>query len=316
MSKMAVMVAQEATHGTVGTTFVSVPADFDTELKQSNRVIDEGRQGQDQNFTMVQGRRFQEWSVKDSMVYHDSIGMFLLSALGIGAKVVAAGETIVWDHTFKFADDPRSLSMKWNQPMRSTQAYQVLNACVDKMTFKFDAEGDLAWSASGVSFGETAIAAPTYGFSSARPFAAWAGTVTLEGGAFANLRKGEVTITRNRKPFHTIANTQDPSKISIGARTIEYALTLDFVTTTSYDAFKAASAGAFSVLFEDAGVTLGVAANPEIEIGLGTIHHETAKVDVSGDLPAIDLKGKAVYDTSDASTGVVRVRSTRDYTTP
>lgn len=312
----AVLLARETTHGTIGTTFFSVPCNFDAELKQTNRVIDESRNGQDINFAAVQGRRHNTFDVKDSMVYHDTIGFWLHSVFGLPVStVVDAAAT--WSSVYKFQDDPPSLSAKWAQPRIATTGLQALNMNVDTFGLKFDADGDLTYSASGVAFGETVIAAPTYSFSTVRPIAEWSGAVTLEGsgaGLYANLRSGSVTIKRNRKPYPTIRNNQDPASISIGNRTVEYDLTIRFADTVSYLRFKNGTTDALTVKFSD-NVLIGAVAYPELSIKLGTINHESAKIMTEADLPELQLKGKATYNVTDASLAVATVVSTRQYQT-
>lgn len=310
----AVLVGLETTHGTIATQFLSVPAEFDAERKQANKVLVENRQGQDVNFSMVQGRAHQEFSLADSAIYHDTIGVWLASILGAPTKAVAAGETVVWDQTFKLANDPKSLSLKWAQPRTNTQAKQALYGVLDKLSIKFDAEGELTYSGSGFAMAESDIAAPAYAFTNTRPFASWAGAVTLGGSVITTLRKGQIDIVRNRKPYPTISNSQSPTKMSIGARTVAFDLTLEFADTTEYAKFVAGTASDLAISWVDAGVTLGVATNPQIDISLGDIRYEMGKIDTSPDLAEVNLKGWAVYDSVAASTIVVVVTSDVDYT--
>lgn len=309
----AVQVGRETTHGTIATTFASVPCNFSAILKQGNKVLDEDRQGQDRNFAMQKGQTYEEFEVSDSGIYHDSIGWWLLSAIGL--PTVSTVDTSAFSNVFKFVDDPRSLSLKWQQPRRSTQAYQSLYAVVDEMEFAFEAEGDLTYSCSGVAMGESEIAAITHTFTDSVPMPAWAGTVTLGGGAFADLVSGKVSIKRNRKPFFTINNTQQPGKMSIGARTVEFELVLDFVTKTQYDIYKAASTQALTINWEDADSLVGAATqNAEFTINLPKIAYEEGEVDTDPDLPLVKLTGKALYDSVAASIVVLTVISDVDYT--
>lgn len=310
----AVLVAKEATHGTVGTSFVTVPCQFKASNKQKNKVLDEDRNGQDANFSMVKGTRYEEFSVADSAIYHDTIGIWLMSALGTPTKTVVAAETVVWDNVFKNADDPESWSLKWTQPRRETQAYQALYGVVDKLTIKFAADGDLSYNLSGVAMGESEVASPAFSYSSVVPFSAWAGTVTIGGSASADLVSGSIALSRARKPFFTIANTQDPAKMSIGKRMVEFELVLDFVTKGDYDDFKNSVTQDINILWEDADTTLGTAAHPQFKIDLPKVGYEEGEIDTDPDLPMVKIKGKGMYDGTALSSLVVTVRSTTDYT--
>lgn len=311
---IGVRVGKETTHGTVASSFTSVPAAFSSKPAGGNRVPDEGRNGQDIHFTSLRTVRHDAFEVGDSFVYHDTVGLWLLSALGaVSKQEVEVG--VVFDNEFKMADDPFSLSLEWTQPRRATQGFQALNANVDKLTISFDATGDLTYSLSGVAKYRTEIGVPTFSFSSARPFSAWAGEVTLNGSAsFADLVKGSITISRNRKPWHSIANSQDLQKVSIGTRMVEFELVVDFDSLDEFNDWKNNAAGDLLIKWVDADVTLGSGSNPEFEVKLGDIRFEEIEDDVEPDLPQLKLKGKAVYAPSDASTAVIRVRSTKDYT--
>jgi hypothetical protein len=161
---------------------------------------------------------------------------------------------------------------------------------------------------------ETEVAQLTHSFSAVKPFSNWAGTVLVAGGANADLVSGSISIQRNRKPFRTINNSQSPSKMSIGRRSVEFELVLDFVDKTQYDAFKNNTNESFKVTFTDADSDLGVVpTDASIAIEMGTVSYEEAEIDNEPDLPLLKVKGKALYDSSDSSSLVVTVTSTTDY---
>lgn len=312
----AVQVGKEATHGTVAAAFTSVPCNFSSKHRQMNKVLEEDRQGQDRHFAMVKGQRINEWEVSESGIYHDTAGFWLYSAFGAPTKTTI---DTIFDNTFKFADDPTSLSLKWQQPRRYTQAYQSLYAVVDKYTLQFSAEGELTYSCSGISMGETEISQITHSWSTARPMPVWGATVTYNNAANTKLVSGSFVVSRNRKPFFTLNNSQDPGSMNIGARTVEFELTMDFSAKTEYDQFKAAtilSTGntGLKVKWVDSGVTIGTTSNPEFEWHMGSIAYEAAEIDTGGDLPMIKFSGKAVYNSTDATLAMVRIRSSKDYT--
>lgn len=312
-----VMVGREATHGTVAASFASAPINFNSKLAKANHMPEEQRGGQDVNFAIIPGVTHQEWTVEgDSLVYEDNIGFFLDSAFGLPVSTVVGGETIVWDSVFKFLDDPSSLSIKWTQPRRAVQSYQSLWAVVDKLTVTFEAGGLLKWSCNGVAMSETEVGAIAPAFSVRRPMTAWNGTVTLLGGAYTRLAKGSITISRNRKPYRTINNTADPIDFSIGNRMVEFDLTTDFNVKTTYDDFKGTTpSDALTVTWIDSGTTIGTAANPQFIAKLGTIGWESSEIDTGEDFPQLNLKGKAIYNATDASKAVFTLRSTKQYQT-
>lgn len=312
----AVKVGKEATHGTVASAFTSIPCNFSSTYRQSNKVLEEDRQGQDRHFQVMKGQAYNEWEVSDSGVYHDTVGFWLCSAIGAPTKTTV---DTVFDNTFKFTDDPVSLSLNWQQPRRYTQAYQALYGVVDQFGVTFSAEGDLMYSVSGIAMAETEISTITHSWTTARPMPVWAGTVKLNNSAFAKLVSGSISISRNRKPFFVINNTQSPSAMNIGARTVEVELVIDFSAKTEYDYYKAAtvlstSNNGLEIAWEDAGVTIGTVTHPKFTVKLGSLVFESGEIDTGGDLPMLKVNGKALYNSSDASLAVINVLSSKDYT--
>jgi hypothetical protein len=303
---------ESVAHGTVAGSFASAPVNFDAKLVKANTIPEEQRGGQDVHFAIIDGIEHEEWSVRDSFVYHDDLGFWLASAVGNATSTLV--ETGVYSSVFKFADDPASLSLKWTQPRRATQGYQSLWCVVDKMGFTFEAGGMLKWSASGVGMPETEVT-PTYTFGTVVPMTAWRGTVTFLGGAFTRLVKGTVNITRTRKPFRTINNTTAPIDFSIGNRMVDFNLVCDFNSKTAYDKFKSATpSDAVTILWTQPGL-IGATKYPEFTIKLGTLGMEVGEIDTGQDFPAVSLSGKGIYNVSDASTAVFTIQSTKQYQT-
>ncbi len=314
---IGVQVGAESTAGTAAATLTSVPADFTAKLVKANNVVEEVRSGQDIHFASRPGVEYEEWAVGDSAVYHDTIGLWLSAALGTPTK--AAFATSGWATTFKFADTPRTLTLGATQPRRETEGYKIVNAVVDKFVLTFDAEGNLTYNCSG--FGKTRASGytPTYSFSSVTPFVAWKGQVTFNGsgsGAYAKLKKGSITFTRNRKPMFTVNNVATANAYTTGARMVEFELTCDFATVGEYDKYRTAATDALTIKWSHPTETVGSApAAPTIQVKIGTAFIEDADIDTGADLPEITVKGKALYNAADASLAVVVVEGLTDFTT-
>lgn len=310
----SVKVGREAVaHGTLAASLTAIACGFMPREKQANSVVDEVRNSQDEHFTGLRGVRSLDFDVKESAVYHDSIGLWLASALGVPTKVVV---DTIFDNTFKFANDPASLSLQWDDPRRSTEPQQALNAVVDKLTIKFSADGTLTYTCSGVGMPPTAIAAPVLTFNNTKPIEAWRGAVTLDGAAaFADLVSAEITVTRGRKPFWTIRNTQDPKRMSIGKRRVEFSMVVDFDSTDEMADFRAGLATTgLLVKFADTDTVIGAASNPEFELSLDRMFYEDAEKDWTPEEPRLKITGKGLAGGAAGSTLVARVRSSRDYT--
>ena len=206
---IGVRVGKETTHGTVAGAFVSAAAGFTGNIRQNNKVLEEGRNGQDINFSATTGIRWVEWAIADSYVYHDTFGFFLASALGNPTATVV--ETTAYNNVYKFVDDPRSLSMQWTQPRRVTQSFQALNCVVDKLTISFDIQGDLTYTASGFGGTLSDIAPPTFTFTAAKPLQAWTGWSPSRRRA----RACTPTSSRGRSRSPATARRSTPSATSV-----------------------------------------------------------------------------------------------------
>lgn len=308
----AIRIGLESVHGTIATTFKSVPCAFKGKLNQANKIPAEGRMGQDVQFAVIAGVQDESFDISESPVYHDTFGIFLAMALGAPTKAVI---DTIFDNTFKLADDPKSATVQWDQPHRSTSPFQTLYNVIDQLVISFDVNGDLTYSASGASMPETVISVPAYAFSTARPFAGWACAVTKAGAEFANLIKGKITIKRNRKPFHAFNNTQAPTKMTIGDRLVTFDLEIDFASTAEYAQWKNATTDALVLKFEDAGATIGTTSKPALTLTMSSCAYTEAEIDADTELPEIKIKGGALYNVADASALVAILRSSIDYTT-
>ena len=308
-----VLVGREATHGTVATTFMTL-GNFSSSPGQKNSIREEARGGQDIHFAGATGRRWNEWSVGDSYLYHDTFGLFLASAFGAPTVAPVAGDVTVNDNTFKLADDPTSLSFKWSQSRRALQGYQGLFGVVDKLTLKFSADGDLLWSASGIAKAETEIAVPTFTYTATLPFNGWEVGVKVGGVTNARLVEGSIVVSRNRKPRPLMDGTQDVG-IGIGTRTVEWDIDIDFDSKAEYDRFKAGTGDSLQLTWTANSVTIGTLSHPSLDVKLGTTFYESSEVDDSKDLPTLKAKGNALYNATDASTIVAVLRALKNFAT-
>lgn len=310
----SVLVGKEATHGTTAASFRSVACAFMPSEKSANDVPVEVRNSQDSHFHALRGVQDFSFEVRDSYVYHDTIGLWLASAFGLPTVTETEPDT-VFDNAFTLKDDPASLSFKYTDPRRAVDPLTSLWNVVDKLVVSFKGDGALTYTASGVGMPPTTVAAPTFAFSDAAPVEGWRGAVTLDGAsAYAKLVSGQITVTRNRKPFHPLRNNRAPSRMTIGARTVEFELVVDFANLDELTDWRnAVEVGGLLITWSDSDTTIGASSHPEFEIGMGTLAYENAEKDWGPDEPQLKLSGKGLYTGSDASSVTARVQSTTDY---
>lgn len=322
MANSILVGVEETAHGTLSATMGAVPVAFTPREQQPNRMVEEVRNSQDMHWSVQQGVRWSEWEIAESYVYHDSIGWFLASVLGTPTATVAAGETTVWDYAYALETDPDSLSFQYDDPRRSADPSQMLNAAVDELTVTFSAgsDGQLMFSCNGVAMPPSVIASPTYAFTTSVPFQHWAGAITIDGtGSYAKLISGSVTIRRNRSPFYTIANSQDPQRISIGRREVEFEFVADMDSTdelADWRAALAAGTGSLVASWTDARVAqeMGVAStNPAFALDIGSPAYLDSEKDWEPDEPQINISGSAIYNATDSSKLLATLTSTAVY---
>lgn len=315
---IGVKVGRQTAVGTAAATLATVAADFSSKLVKSNTAVEETRTGQDIHFTKREGVSYEEWTVGDSAVYHDTIGYWLSNAMGTPTNTADGS---AFTSVFKFADSPNALTLETTQPRRATEAYRIKDAVVDKLTISFEADGDLSYNVNGFGLTRTALgSAPTFTNSIINPFVAWKGQVAFNGvalGSYAKLKKGSITITRNRKPQFTVNNVVDPNTFTTGSRMVEFELTCDFLTVGEFDKYRTAATDSLEILFTITdGTVIGTSATaPTLRLKIGTAFIEDADIDTSSDLPEISLKGKALYNATDASLAVVTLRTEVNFTT-
>lgn len=315
---IGVKVGRQTAVGTAAATLATVAADFSSKLVKANVAIEEVRSGQDIHFAKRDGVSYEEWTVGDSAVYHDTVGYWLSNAMGTPTNTAAGA---AFTSVFKFADTPNALTLETTQPRRATEAYQIRDAVIDKMGFSFEADGALTYNVNGFGITRTALGSePTFTNSAINPFVAWKGQVAFNGvalGSYAKLKKGSINFTRNRKPQFTVNNSVNPTTFTTGSRMVEFDLTCDFASVGEYDKYRNAETDSLTILFTlTDGTTIGTpAVAPTLRLKIGTAFFEDAEIDTSSDLPEITVKGKALYNSADASLAVVTLYTATNFTT-
>lgn len=310
---VGVKVGKQASKGSAASTFISVPAAFDSKFIKENRVVEEVRDGQDVRYAVLPGLEREEWSIGQSHIYDDAIGALLNGLLGAPTTTHGGTGNTAHTNTYNFENSTSYLTLQAIQPRRSVEPYQIIDGVVNTMQFQFDAEGVVSFACDGMGVGRTSIAAPTYSFGTRAPFTAWRGTCTIDSVANAKIRKGTVAITRNRKPLYTLDNTVDPNNWSYGARAVDFDITLDFSAVTEYDYFRNNSTKALKFSFADDQLISTSGLTSLFSIELKKVAFETGEIDTNEDLPSLNLKGKALFDSSSSETIEVVVRSGTDF---
>lgn len=320
MAKNVVRVGHElVAHGTLAAAMVDFPAAFNAKLDQVQYVPKENRLQQDEAYQALPSWQHEQWDMSGD-IYQDTFGYILMAALGVPTSAVVAGETVVWDSTFNPALDPPSLSLQWEQTIDYVQAFQALYGVLDELEVKFGNNEELTWTAKGFALPETNLAGGQYTpvVTTTKPNVNWQGQVTLGGGAFGSLVSCTLKWKRNRAPFYVINNTQAPKRMRKGMRggSVEIVVDPDTAGYARYTAFGAATKEALTVLFEDAGTTIGTAAHPRFQFNTPNLVWKTGEIDVGSDTPLVKLTAdKLLYDVTSGFSLSMLLRSTKQWST-
>lgn len=149
--------------------------------------------------------------------FSDTIGWPLFSVLG--ATDFAAGPPNTWTMSVKnlpAATDGQATSQTLTDvyiPEVTANSRNYPGAQCQEVSFRFNADGLLEYTARYQSFKSATAANPTASFSTLIPVAAWRGTTTIGGVSNLNLQSGDLTIKRQVTPIWNVAGTQSPKSI-------------------------------------------------------------------------------------------------------
>ncbi len=298
---------------------VDFPAEFNAKLDQVQYVPKESRLQQDEAYQAVASWQHEQWDMSGD-IYHDTFGYILLAAFGVPTSVLVGTETAVWDSTFTPQNDPASLSLQWEQTIDYVNAFQALYGVLDELEVKFGNTEELKWTAKGFALPETNLLGGQYTptVTATKPNVNWQGQVTLGGASFGSLVSCTLKWKRNRAPFFVINNAQTPKRMRKGMRggSVEIVVDPDTAGFARYSAFTSASKEALTVLFEDAGATIGTASHPRFQFEAANIVWKTGEIDVGSDTPLVKLSADQVlYDVTAGYSLSALLRSSKDWAT-
>jgi hypothetical protein len=183
------------------------------------------RGSQVDNYGQVSGVTWAEYDFAGD-VFADTIGYPLAGVLG---QVATTGASAPYTHAIALLNSgdgqPGSYSLS---DYDGLQARQMTAAQFSELSFTFNADGLLGYTAKAVGNISATISTPTRSYTSVAPVANWRGAVTVGGVASTILLDGTCDIKRPVSPIHTIDGSANPYRFWAGP--VQVSGKLSFVT--------------------------------------------------------------------------------------
>lgn len=305
LNEFHLRVGVEASHGTVATTFVSIPVEeFETKLMDPAEYPEESRGDGERAHVALKQVRHQTATAK-GRIYHDCAEPWLRTMFGTPTITNNADGTRQLVFTGK--PDPASLSTQWLDTVTGRQSLYMVG---DQLKVEFGGKDALKYDISLMGMPEIDIAAPAAAFSSAIPFVHWQAAVTIGGVTSSDVVSYSLTYKRNVEPFHTAqggaSDPRAPLRFDYGKKEGSLDLTLDFTSQAEYTQAKALATRGVVATFTDTAVVIGSGSrNPSISFNVPGATWSTKEVDLAGTAPALNLIAEQLLATSSSGSLIV-----------
>lgn len=234
-SKQALHLAKESVKGTaIASPTSSIPIRSFSSGREKTKLPDMSLRGSAvDSFSEADGVYHGTFSVEGD-VFVDSIGHLLLSILGEEA-ISGIGPYLHAFTALNSGDQQPPGHTIWDD--YSVAVRRHFGAQCSSLSFSWEDNGLLAYSAEFMTLGDTVVAAPVASYGALAPMSAWHGSCTI-GGVDAYPLSGSCNITRNNaEAIHVQDTLQTPRHIWVGSLSIEGTLVLLMEADTYYQQF-------------------------------------------------------------------------------
>lgn len=226
-------VAKEVTFGTAVTPAYYVPFKDAKPEDKLDYIKDQGIRGAlAGTYNVIDGIHTGNFEVSGE-VFPDSIGLFLLSALGTDT---VTGSSSPYTHTFKLnrTGQPPSTTLSYYD---GTSMRQFAGQVCEEMSFKWadNAALEYTYKTQGKPSAVATTATPT--LTGTIPFAGWFFTATLGGTANLNLVGFDISIKRKLYVQHSANNSNLPTSVYALATEVSGKATFDKADDTELNIF-------------------------------------------------------------------------------
>jgi hypothetical protein len=309
ISKKSFMgVAREATPGTAATApTLYVPTKSTTKAKKKVEYLDEERGDRNANYDSVDTIRWGEWDMKGNF-YHDSMLYFLIAAMGgdTASQPDAGGAPTAWKHTVGLADIPPALTLFKNY---DAALYYHPYSVVEKFSFKFTSDGKLLeFDCSGKSLWPTKYTGSTLtpSFSTVKPFAGYAPTITLTSGATTDIDEFEVSFEQKITLWNPANGQPDWVTAYYGERKASLSFTARFDADALYNTYYMGGTDDTCTI-DFVGALIGGSVHQELNIQLPVVHYDEMDHDLGKDNVLIKAKGTVKATGAGAGNNLIKL---------
>jgi hypothetical protein len=276
-------VATEATSGTAiatPTVFIPTKASFKNQTKYVYANDDRGTR--DANNARVATVRLSSWDSKGNW-YNDTSPYLLLAMMGLDtpSQPAVGTDPTVWSHALTLADVPKTLTL--SRQLDAVTAYQSAYGAVEKMSFKWNADGKLLECDSTLTARYAAkIANLTRpADTTVLPFAGYLPTISLFGSQSTDIEDMQIDVEQKVEAWYGSGGSQGQNfdKVYFGDRTAKLSFTARFDTTTLMDDFDATTEGQVIVTFT--GQVISHTYNESLIFTFPIVGFDTADIDTS-----------------------------------
>ena len=211
-------IGKETTKGTLVVPADSIPVKT-MQLNDMQGYIDDlGIRGsQVDNYGQILGTSMATYDMSGDAL-PDTIGYLVSGILG---DVVTTGSVAPFSHVIAVKNSgdgqPTSFSLT---DFDGVQARAVAGAQVSDLSFLFNSEGLLDFTAKATGYISAAVATPVRSYTTVPPIANWLGIVTIGGASSPLLLDGTCDIKRPVTAMHTISQTSNPYRVWSGRVTV------------------------------------------------------------------------------------------------
>lgn len=294
-------VGVEGTPGTnITTPTLYVPTKSTMKGQWHSEYLNEERGTRDANYDRVLTTREGSVDLKGPW-YNDAHGYYLIGALGADTVTQpdATHVPTAYLHTIALADTPPVLGV-----FKSVDAavYYAGYSAVEKISFKFDAKGKLLEFDTGLkslypipATGGTFAGSFTPTYSTVKPFAGYAPTITLSGGATTDIDEATISFEQKITMWYAANGNPDYTKIYFGERKAHVDFTARFDNTTNFDKWRLGNDDSFLIVFNGAAIGAfgGTTYYQSLTLNLPKIGYDSMEHDLGKDNVLIKAKATA-----------------------
>jgi hypothetical protein len=284
-------IAREVTPGTApASPTLFIPTKSIMKGTQHFEYLDEERGDRNANYDRVATLREGSTDPKGPW-YNDVGGYWLLGAMGsdTATQPDSGHAPTVYKHTFALADVPPSFTV-WKS--YDAKVYSGSYAVVEKLAFKWTSAKLLEKEVSLKHLFPVPQTGPfTPTFSTLKPFAGYAPTITLTGGSTTDIDEFDITFEQKITLWYPSSGSQDFTTVYFGERKVTGGFTARFDNTTVFDRWRQATDDTLTVDFQGTLiVNSGASGTPpnqnyfqELNINCPVIGYDSAEHDLGKD---------------------------------